>query len=144
MTHKQRERLSFSFGASGLKLYFVFIIVYAYVSPDGFLVRQLLSPDCLGGRPILLSASQYPFSTSLLPAETSFPGWALCSVTILPASFVAEDRPVTPFWPMRHVVSRNAVSKVTLCLVSPFALHHFDFFLTGAAILETRGQIFTD
>lgn len=49
MTHKQRERLSFSFGASGLQLYFVFIIVYAYVSPDGFLVRRLLSPDCLGG-----------------------------------------------------------------------------------------------
>lgn len=73
MTHKQRERLSFSFGASGLKLYFVFIIVYAYVSPDGFLVRQLLSPDCLGGAnaAVSLSISILHFS----PTSRNFLSW---------------------------------------------------------------------
>lgn len=52
----------------------MFIIVYAYVSPDGFLVRQLLSPDCLGGPnpAVSLSISILHFS----PTSRNFLSWA--------------------------------------------------------------------
>lgn len=92
----------------------------------------------LSGQPWYLSASQYTFSICLLPEEAAFPGQALGSVKILPASLVAKGGPVTPFWPMRHVDSRNALKKMTACLVSPFALHHFSFFWTRGWHFENR------